>query len=369
MPQLLFPPRRLRCPWLYVGLLFCLPGCRANLYDARSLPARYAAPPTVDVRSLDLSGLARAKTSSQVLQHGDVMEVTVVTGAVGEVPDQWALRVEPDGAVNVPLVGAVPVAGMSMVGAEQAIRRASIERGVFRQPSVSAILAARRTNRVTVMGAVNTPGTYELPLSSCDLLSVLVAAGGLTEQASPAIEIRHSAQTNPQPFSSPHRIEPGPEALTSYAEPSPPATGPRIELVDLVQASQGQSAGEGPLEDGTIVTVVARPEQSIHVIGLVHRPNRFVLPPGRPIRVLDAIALAGGLSVSIANKVYVIRLPEGADQAIVIQVSLRQAKRSGEENICLMGGDVVSVEETPTTFTVGLLCQFFNFGFSGRVPF
>ena len=55
--------------------------------------------------------------------------------------------------------------------------------------------------------------------------------------------------------------------------------------------------------------------------------------------------------------------------AIVVHVSVRAAKKSSQENIPLMAGDVVSVEETPATFAVGLLRQFFSVGVSSRVPF
>ena len=137
----------------------------------RSLPPSYRAPPVVDVQSLDLSRLAPAEVSSEIVQAGDVLGVTVVTGAVGETPESWPLRVAKDGTVNLPLVGVVPVAGKSLLGAELDIRQASIERGVYRQPTVATRLVARRTNQVTVIGAVENPGSYQLPIASSDLLS------------------------------------------------------------------------------------------------------------------------------------------------------------------------------------------------------
>ena len=99
-----------------LSLVVCLSGCHRAIYDARSLPPSFRAPVVVDVQSLDLSRLASADVSSETVQTGDVLDVTVVTGAPGEIPESWPLRVGGDGTVNVPLVGIVPVAGKSLLG-------------------------------------------------------------------------------------------------------------------------------------------------------------------------------------------------------------------------------------------------------------
>jgi polysaccharide export outer membrane protein len=85
------------------------------------------------------------------------------------------------------------------------------------------------------------------------------------------------------------------------------------------------------------------------------------------MRLLDAIALAGGRNLQIADQVHVIRNLEGAEP-IVIEASMRQAKRGGAANLLLAAGDVVSVEETPLTFTVGTIQSFVRFGFTSAIP-
>ena len=351
-----------------LGLVVCLSGCHRAIYDARTLPPSYRAPPVVDVQSLDLSRLAPVEVSREIVQTGDVLDVTVVTGAAGEIPERWPLRVARDGTVNLPLVGLVPVAGKSLLHTELDIRTASIERGVYRQPTVATRLVARRTNHITVIGAVENPGSYQLPVASSDLLSALIVAGGLTEQADQTIEIRHPSLSG-QDESLPPAQPQDQVALTSHSTGASAARGSRVELVDLVDASQAPPTGGHPLADGSIVTVVPRPPRYVHVLGLVKRPNQFPLPHNREMRVLDAIAAAGGLAISIANKVYVIRKPSEIDEAVVIKVSLRAAKMDNEANIPLMAGDVVSVEETPATFTVGLVRQFFSIGVSSGIGF
>ena len=101
-----------------------------------------------------------------------------------------AIRVSEDGAVTVPLVGPIQLAGLRLTGAEEAIRAESVRRGVYRDPHVSVLIKERRANRVTVVGEVEEPSTYELPTASSDLLAALVAAGGFTEDADTVVEIR-----------------------------------------------------------------------------------------------------------------------------------------------------------------------------------
>ena len=49
-----------------------------------------------------------------------------------------------------------------------------------------------RTNKITVVGAVNKPGPHELPRGSSSLMAALVAAEGLTKEAGTEVEIRHT---------------------------------------------------------------------------------------------------------------------------------------------------------------------------------
>ena len=93
------------------------------------------------------------------------------------------LRVDDHGVVNVPLVGNVKIGGMELTNAEAAIHDASIAREIYRNPQVAVAVQKRRSNKVTVLGAVNREGTFELPSNQSDLLAALVAAGGLAKDA------------------------------------------------------------------------------------------------------------------------------------------------------------------------------------------
>ena len=61
-----------------------------------------------------------------------------------------------------------------------------------------------------------------------------------------------------------------------------------------------------------MVHVAKRTLPPVYVIGLVRKPGEFPFPPNQELRVLDALALAGGCSNPVAEDVLVIRHLPGA---------------------------------------------------------
>ena len=251
---------------------------------------------------------------------------------------------------------------MELEQAEQVIRQAAITRGLYRNPHVTVVMDKKRVSKITVIGAVKKPGLYELPRSSCNLLSAFVAAGGLNSDAGMDIEVRSPAR---RPLSPPQ--ERG-NRLAGYSVDPAVArqSTSRSVSINLISASQ---AGRGVnLKDGDVVMVPKRDQNPIQVLGLVRKPGEYKLPMDRELHLLDAIALAGGLSSPVADKVYVIRrIPEKSDTQ-VIKIGVRAAKRKHSENIRLASGDVVSVEHTPTTVMFEAFNRFVNVGIGATLP-
>ena len=240
------------------GILTCVfmsTGCQHGKYKASALPSNLMAPELVDVSTLDLSKLAGG-TSSHQINPGDSLDITMVTGAEERQPESWLLRVAEDGSLNVPLVGAVQIAGYDLQTAQAVVRQASIERGIYRQPTVSISVHDRQTNHVTVVGAVNEPAEFDLPVSNSNLLAALSQAGSLSEHADRIIEVRQ-----------PGRIVNGPNG--------PQQAPPQTLKIDLLKATQSAGSSPIPLEDGAVVNVHRRDQRFIHVLGLVNRPDQF----------------------------------------------------------------------------------------------
>jgi protein involved in polysaccharide export with SLBB domain len=348
---------------MFLIAVVTLAGCRSFAdYKARDLPTELRAMGSSSPRRMDLTAIARQAINQDVIYVGDVLDVTVTTGLEDHPTQAWPVRVGDDGSVDVPLIGSVQVAGLGLEAAEQAIRAASIQREIFQQPHVAVLMKARKTIQVRVLGAVETPGVYQLPAAGSDVLAALVAAGGFTEKAGTLIEIRHPNSA----FSPAGEVPTTGVALASFlATPDAP---PRVTRIDLAQLAQHEMAADLHVEDGSIVMVKERQQRSISVMGLVRRPDSYELPDDEETRVLDALALAGGLTVSVADKVRLIRHVPESDDPIIIAVSIRQAKKNGKENLILAPGDIVVVEETATTVVVDTLRGFFRFGFTSAIP-
>ncbi|MEX0865948.1 MAG: polysaccharide biosynthesis/export family protein [Pirellulales bacterium] len=337
-----------------VAILLAASGCQTSGIKARELPPELRATGVFSAQHLDLSRFAQGNLKNEIVYPGDTIMLSISTGLEDRDAPRYMLRVDEEGAVNVPLVGHVRVAGLELTAAESLIREASVVRGIYRNPQVAVAIDRRRSNKVTILGAVAKEGTYELPSNKSDLVSAIVAAGGLTTEASTLVEIR-------RPPDSPLAAAPGAAiGLVSYESGRPNAMLDRFDLKE----PRNLDPRRLNIEDGATVMVMRRPKQAIQVMGLVRKPGQFELEPDQDVRLLDALAMAGGLSTEIANKVIVVRNREDGTESIVIQATVRGAKKDHLENIVLAPGDVVSVEETPVTFLVGELQKYVRFGIS-----
>lgn len=360
---------RLAMVWI-LGAALLINGCRtASDYRATDLPLELRAARVAPPSAIDLSNIARHSINADLIYPGDVIQVTVATGLEEIEPQSWPIRVTDEGDANIPLVGPVRVAGLTLTDAESEIYRQSVDREIYRDPHVAVLMQQRRSIKVRVVGAVETPGVYDLPAAGSDLLAAIVAAGGLTDKAGTIVELRH-------PNSSQAYLNGPPKEgvmLASFVES--PDVPRRTTRVDLTDRSPETQQADLHVEDGTVVMVYEKARRSISVIGLVRQPDSYELPMDEPVRVLDALAMAGGVTVSMADDVRVIRQSPDEQTSsndesdpTVIRVSIRQAKQNGDENLVLMPGDVVSVEETPSTFVVETIRSFIRFGFSSAIP-
>ncbi|MGW8257552.1 MAG: polysaccharide biosynthesis/export family protein, partial [Thermoguttaceae bacterium] len=338
-------------------------GCQSNVFRAGYLPPECIAPLPQNVETINLSGLADTSISSKIIQPGDVLDVSIVTDFTKFTSTTSPIRVGDDGAIEVPLIGKVYVVGMEVEQAEEAIAAESIARGIFRNPHITVTMKECRTNSVTVVGAVKKPGTVELPRGSSSLLNALVAVEGLSEEAGEEVEIRRTdirslanknLQNNP--------IQPGQNnvRLAALQQASPPMSAPEVIKINLASAAEGgEKAPE--LKDGDVVYVAKRVLKPVYVIGLVHKPGEYPLPVNREMRVLDAIALAGGCNNHFVEKIIVTRQPPGMPEPIQIAVNFQAAKQ-GRENIALAPGDTISVEHTAITAATDLITTFVRVG-------
>jgi len=105
--------------------------------------------------------------------------------------------------------------------------------------------------------------------------------------------------------------------------------------------SDGRPAESAELVDGDVVYVAKRMLRPIYVIGLVRKPGEFPYPTTQEVRVLDALALAGGASNPVAEDIMVIRQLPNQKEPVRIAVSLQGAKNVSESLTLRLSPDTV----------------------------
>lgn len=371
----------------FLGTLFvAITGCQTSgggVYTFHTMPSEMVAVRRENSQTLDLTRLARAAVDSDLIDRGDVIEVVISASLDEKDSVKIPVRVNEAGFVNLPEVGKISVAGLGTQEAEAAIFEGCIQGEFFKSPNVTVTMKKQRTNRVTVMGAVKKPGVYELPRGQSDLLAALNAAEGLEKDAGTIVEIRNSMRANgsrQDPVASENlkdvdtvgmtndRGDPINQEFAVHGMATGESTFQTVRI-DLVKATkQGESEAEGYLiTDGGVVNIEKRDPEPLHVMGLVRKPDRYEFPLNEDVRVTDAISKAGGTSVTVADKIFVIRRKANGSDTAVIKVSLKQAKTNSQANLRLAPGDVVSVEQTPATVMMEAL-NIVRFGISSSLP-
>ena len=119
-----------------------------------------------------------SKTQGTMISEQDKVDVTVF-----KVPELSAtdLTVETNGAISLPLLGSVVIRGLSIVQAEQKIA-GLLSKNYMQDPKVTVTRTEQAFKRVTVEGAVRTPGVYPIT-GRMTFLQAIALSQGLTDLA------------------------------------------------------------------------------------------------------------------------------------------------------------------------------------------
>jgi protein involved in polysaccharide export with SLBB domain len=115
---------------------------------------------------------------STVVGPGDVFEVSIL----GEKDIAKEYRVQPDGTVDFPYIDRIEVRGLEPQEIEERIKSELIARKILTNPQVTLIVKQYNSKKVSVIGAVQKPGS--LPWTEgMKLIDAISLAGGLTSLA------------------------------------------------------------------------------------------------------------------------------------------------------------------------------------------
>ena len=261
----------------------------------------------------------------------------MVTIQVLDVPftDQTPMRIETSGHLRLPMVGRVMAAGLTPAQLEE--RVADALKTYVRKPQVMVRLTEFRSQPVTVLGAVTTPGIHQLR-GRKTLLEIISLAGGLRPDAGTVATITRGKAFGAIPLRAAHL-----DASGQY-------TSAAINLKELMEAKSPQN--NILIQPTDVVAVEKAPV--IYVIGAVKKSGGFVLNAQEKVSVLQALAMAEGLErTSAPNHAKVLRKSNDPDNRTELAIDLKQILNGKTSDVAMLPDDILFIP-TSTAKNAGL---------------
>jgi polysaccharide biosynthesis/export protein len=269
-----------------------------------------ALPPVTDAPTIGKNLTAHAAhpptQESLLIGPGDLLHVSVLREPeLGE-----EVRVRDSGNINLPLIGNVHVAGLDPGTAAATIAALYFKENYLKHPDVDVFVKQYASEPVSVLGQVHKPGTYMITAPRT-LLDLLAMAGGLTPVADRHIMIERA-----------------------------PGAKQREERVFLSNRPHDALMANVMIDPGDRILV---PKAGIvYVLGDVGRPGGYVMENESRMTVLQAVAMAGGVSrTANEKKARIIHNLNGAFDAE--ELPLRQIEKGEAPDELLHADDVIYI--------------------------
>jgi len=173
--------------------------------------------------------------------------------------------------------------------------------------------------KVTVIGAVRSPGSYDLP-GPRSLLQIISRAGGLTDEAGNEILVIRTLKDGAS------------ETRTVSVEGLMVKGDPALDIL---------------LAPDDVISVPAAKTAVIYVYGRVRRPGPIESGRSQVPTLLEAIGRAGGLAERASRSKVLIRRVDVNGRRLEIKIDLRPILKRKRPDVPLRPGDVVTVGVAP----------------------
>ncbi len=252
--------------------------------------------------------------------------LTQVVGATGPsggrdpLAEAFLCRVTDAGAIRLPVVGQIPVAGKALAEIEDAVAAAYCPRYVTSLPTVTARVAEYRMATVLVVGGVAAPGRYELRSDEMSLAGLLMKAGGIglsrtmtgsATSGARRIRIRHAGQ--------PHDAKP----------------------LEVPVRDRNVPVASVALRDGDTVEVESFDDPLFTVTGLVMSPGVHPYSPSATYTLLQALAMCGGIDEAAGPRYATVYRQNGDGKRIVAEFGIGGKTMIGACDVIIKPGDVI----------------------------
>jgi polysaccharide export outer membrane protein len=290
-PQILpFAFSAMNFPALFRFLLLAL----LSVSGVRGEPA---APPPVAPAPTD---------GSYVLRPNDDIRLEVYE----EADLSTSVRILKTGEASFPLIGSVAIGGLSVNAAATKIREL-FAKDYLVDPKITLAVLNYATDYISVIGAVRSPGQIPIPVAgNLDLATAMATVGGPTETAdSNRIQLVRAAG-----------------ASSTYT------------MTAILSGESGRVALASG--DRIIVNQSAFVGKSVNILGQVARQGPVAFPVNGQFDLVNAIALAGGLT-NLANPKKITINRKGK----VTLLNYTEISQRGERPYLLQPDDIVIVAE------------------------
>lgn len=267
-------------------------------------------------------------------------------------------QVLPNGSVNLPLVGAVPLEGRTLGQAESLI--SARYRNILQRPIVTLSLVTPRPIRVAIAGEVNRPGTYTVPALTNDAVPTLTRTIQLAEGVTQAANLRQVQIRRLRPVGGAREeiitvnmwdlleggnLQQDIRLLDGDSIIIPAAATVNLKEAQQLAAANFAARNNRPLKI-TVVGAVNRPGPYTLLEGAVGQRDQLINPNLLQVpSVTRAIQVAGGITqVADVRNIQVRRITRlGPPQ--VIQLDFWRLLKEGDvlQDLPLQDGDTVEI--------------------------
>ena len=250
-------------------------------------------------------------------------QITIQAPDIEEISKPY--RVDMTGNINPPLVGRLHAAGLTVDQLEKAlIERLKV---LYTAPEISVSITEFRSQPVSVLGSVTTPGVYQVQ-GHKTLFEMLSLAGGLRADAGNRIKISRRKDRGPIPLAT---VSDDPTGEFSVGE------------VGVKSVLDGKNPADNIFVEPEDVISVPRAEV-VYVVGSVRKSGGFVLGDKQTISVLQAVSLAEGLDrTAAAQHAKILRTEQGSSARTEIPVDLKKVLSGKGGDIALRADDILFV--------------------------
>jgi polysaccharide export outer membrane protein len=262
-----------------------------------------------------LDSLLKVTRSPLAFRPGD----TITIGLYGMGAFGGPQRIEEDGTLRLPYLGAIQVAGFTVDELEQKLESQLKTAGVFQDPQITVIAESQPWAIVTVEGDVQRPGTFPA-YSTLTLIQYLTMAGGLEDNLSSSNLATNSSSSS----------------VVTLVRPS---LGHPIDIPLGPDPRHSKYASISLLPEDEIR--VGRVGQ-VYAVGAFKYQGAYALKNTSPTTVIQLMAQAGGIGFEGERGNTSIVRTDG-DKQYVIKVNVSKILKGKMADIALEPNDIVFV--------------------------